>query len=101
MNKKNSASITNTVTVLVLLNKHSGSLNVCLCHRVPSVVKGNSTLPPEDRLLKFLVDNNGEAEETVQCANCDQESNNKVQTDRQTVPHQFTFRRQELIVLGT
>uniref|UniRef100_A0A671U880 RING finger protein 207 n=1 Tax=Sparus aurata TaxID=8175 RepID=A0A671U880_SPAAU len=44
---------------------------------VPSVVKGNSTLPPEDRLLKFLVDNNGEAEETVQCANCDQESNNK------------------------
>uniref|UniRef100_A0A4W6EHM8 RING finger protein 207 n=1 Tax=Lates calcarifer TaxID=8187 RepID=A0A4W6EHM8_LATCA len=39
----------------------------------PSVVKGNNTLPPEDRLLKFLVDNNADAEETVQCANCDQE----------------------------
>ncbi|GLD67260.1 RING finger protein 207 [Lates japonicus] len=43
----------------------------------PSVVKGNNTLPPEDRLLKFLVDNNADAEETVQCANCDQESNKK------------------------
>lgn len=45
-------------------------------------MKGNSALPPEDRLLKFLVDNNADAEETVQCANCDQESNKKV-IDRQ------------------
>ncbi|XP_031157899.1 RING finger protein 207 [Sander lucioperca] len=43
----------------------------------PSIVKGNSSLPPEDRLLKFLVDNNADTEETVQCANCDQESNTK------------------------
>ncbi|XP_022617108.1 RING finger protein 207 [Seriola dumerili] len=43
----------------------------------PSIVKGNNTLPPEDRLLKFLVDNNADTEETVQCANCDQESNKK------------------------
>ncbi|XP_070815740.1 RING finger protein 207 [Chaetodon trifascialis] len=43
----------------------------------PSIIKGNSSLPPEDRLLKFLVDNNADAEETVQCANCDQESNKK------------------------
>lgn len=42
-----------------------------------SVVKGNHTLPPEDRLLKFLVDNNADAEEKVQCANCDQEGNKK------------------------
>ncbi|KAG7226717.1 hypothetical protein INR49_014065 [Caranx melampygus] len=45
--------------------------------RYPSIVKGNNTLPPEDRLLKFLVDNNADSEETVQCANCDQESNKK------------------------
>ncbi|XP_041810927.1 RING finger protein 207 [Chelmon rostratus] len=43
----------------------------------PSIIKGNSSLPPEDRLLRFLVDNNADAEETVQCANCDQESNKK------------------------
>ncbi|XP_070706361.1 RING finger protein 207 [Pempheris klunzingeri] len=43
----------------------------------PSVLKGNSTLPPEDRLLRFLVDNNSDTEETVKCANCDQESNKK------------------------
>ncbi|XP_071380054.1 RING finger protein 207 [Centroberyx affinis] len=43
----------------------------------PSVVKGTNALPPEDRLLKFLVDNNADAEETVQCANCDQQSNKK------------------------
>uniref|UniRef100_A0A3P8NJ20 RING finger protein 207 n=1 Tax=Astatotilapia calliptera TaxID=8154 RepID=A0A3P8NJ20_ASTCA len=43
----------------------------------PSIVKGNNSLPPEDRLLKFLVDNNADAEEAVQCANCDQESNKK------------------------
>lgn len=46
-----------------------------------SILKGNSSLPPEDRLLKFLVDNNADAEETVQCANCDQESNKKVEMD--------------------
>lgn len=46
-----------------------------------SILKGNSSLPPEDRLLKFLVDNNADAEETVQCANCDQESNKKVEID--------------------
>uniref|UniRef100_A0A665XBN5 RING finger protein 207 n=1 Tax=Echeneis naucrates TaxID=173247 RepID=A0A665XBN5_ECHNA len=45
----------------------------------PSIVKGNNALPPEDRLLKFLVDNNSDTEETVQCANCDQESNKKDQ----------------------
>uniref|UniRef100_A0A672J9U4 RING finger protein 207 n=1 Tax=Salarias fasciatus TaxID=181472 RepID=A0A672J9U4_SALFA len=43
----------------------------------PSIIKGNNGLPPEDRLLKFLVDNNADAEETVQCANCDQESDKK------------------------
>ncbi|XP_068568689.1 RING finger protein 207 isoform X4 [Cebidichthys violaceus] len=43
----------------------------------PSILKGNSSLPPEDRLLKFLVDNNADAKETVQCANCDQESSKK------------------------
>ncbi|XP_031727637.1 RING finger protein 207 [Anarrhichthys ocellatus] len=43
----------------------------------PSILKGNSSLPPEDRLLKFLVDNNADTEETVQCANCDQESSKK------------------------
>ncbi|XP_017264065.1 RING finger protein 207 [Kryptolebias marmoratus] len=42
-----------------------------------SVIKGNNVLPPEDRLLKFLVDNNTDLEEAVQCANCDQESNKK------------------------
>ncbi|XP_065811130.1 RING finger protein 207 isoform X1 [Labrus bergylta] len=42
-----------------------------------SIVKGNGALPPEDRLLRFLVDNNTDAEETVQCANCDRESNKK------------------------
>ncbi|XP_063767190.1 RING finger protein 207 [Eleginops maclovinus] len=42
-----------------------------------SILKGNSSLPQEDRLLKFLVDNNADAEETVQCANCDQESDKK------------------------
>lgn len=28
--------------------------------------------------MRFLVDNSTDAEETVQCANCDQESNKKV-----------------------
>uniref|UniRef100_A0A3P8U0Q5 RING finger protein 207 n=1 Tax=Amphiprion percula TaxID=161767 RepID=A0A3P8U0Q5_AMPPE len=45
--------------------------------KYPSAVKGNNALPPEDRLLKFLVDNNADTEEIVQCANCDQESNKK------------------------
>ncbi|XP_040015281.1 RING finger protein 207 isoform X2 [Xiphias gladius] len=43
----------------------------------PSIVKGSNALPPEDRLLKFLVDNNADTEETVQCANCDKESSEK------------------------
>lgn len=47
-----------------------------------SLLKGNNTLPPEDRLLKFLVDTSADAEETVQCANCDQESNKKVETSK-------------------
>uniref|UniRef100_A0A8B9JXH9 RING finger protein 207 n=1 Tax=Astyanax mexicanus TaxID=7994 RepID=A0A8B9JXH9_ASTMX len=38
-----------------------------------SVVKGITALPPEDRLLKFLVDNSVDCEEAVQCANCDWE----------------------------
>ncbi|MCI4387362.1 hypothetical protein PGIGA_G00073280 [Pangasianodon gigas] len=38
-----------------------------------SIVKGVNALPPEDRLLKFLVDNSADSEETVQCANCDWE----------------------------
>ncbi|XP_030625888.1 RING finger protein 207 [Chanos chanos] len=38
-----------------------------------SLVKGINALPPEDRLLKFLVDNSTDCEETVQCANCDLE----------------------------
>ncbi|KAF7662299.1 hypothetical protein LDENG_00238930 [Lucifuga dentata] len=48
-----------------------------LIFRYSSVVKGTNALPPEDRLLKFLVDNNADSEETVQCANCDKESNKK------------------------
>ncbi|XP_068170549.1 RING finger protein 207 isoform X2 [Antennarius striatus] len=46
---------------------------ICPLCGYPSVIKGN-TLPPEDPLLKFLVNNSADAEETVQCANCDQES---------------------------
>ncbi|XP_051516841.1 RING finger protein 207-like [Myxocyprinus asiaticus] len=38
-----------------------------------SIVKGINALPPEDRLLKFLVDSSADNEETVQCANCDLE----------------------------
>uniref|UniRef100_A0A3B3SJ24 RING finger protein 207 n=1 Tax=Paramormyrops kingsleyae TaxID=1676925 RepID=A0A3B3SJ24_9TELE len=38
-----------------------------------SIVKGINALPPEDRLLKFLVDNSADCEEIVQCANCDLE----------------------------
>ncbi|XP_012696491.2 RING finger protein 207 isoform X2 [Clupea harengus] len=48
-------------------------LNCPLCG-YPTVVKGLNALPPEDRLLKFLVDNSSDSQETVQCANCDMES---------------------------
>ncbi|KAM9410197.1 RING finger protein 207 [Pholidichthys leucotaenia] len=51
-------------------------LSCPLCGYI-SIVKGNSVLPPEDPLLKFLVDNNADTEENVQCANCDKESNKK------------------------
>uniref|UniRef100_A0A3P8WSB3 RING finger protein 207 n=1 Tax=Cynoglossus semilaevis TaxID=244447 RepID=A0A3P8WSB3_CYNSE len=51
-------------------------LSCPLCYL--STVKGNNSLPPEDRLLKFLVDNNADTEESVPCANCDQESNKKM-----------------------
>lgn len=40
-------------------------------YRHPSVVVGTSALPPEDRLLRFLVDNSTDS--VVQCANCDME----------------------------
>ncbi|XP_029990565.1 RING finger protein 207 [Sphaeramia orbicularis] len=53
-----------------------GRLSCPLCG-YPSVLKGSTALPPEDRLLKFLVDSNADAEEAVQCANCDLESNKK------------------------
>ncbi|XP_056293166.1 RING finger protein 207 isoform X5 [Pseudoliparis swirei] len=53
-----------------------GHLSCPLCG-YPSILRGNSSLPPEDRLLKFLVDNSADAEESVQCANCDQESSKK------------------------
>ncbi|TNN31021.1 RING finger protein 207 [Liparis tanakae] len=53
-----------------------------MCH--PSILRGSSSLPPEDRLLKFLVDSSADAEESVQCANCDQESSKKVRSDRLT-----------------
>ncbi|KAK7913433.1 hypothetical protein WMY93_013644 [Mugilogobius chulae] len=51
-------------------------LNCPLCG-YPSMLKGNNALPPEDRLLKFLVDSNTDSEETVLCANCDQESSKR------------------------
>ncbi|XP_056293167.1 RING finger protein 207 isoform X6 [Pseudoliparis swirei] len=54
-----------------------GHLSCPLCG-YPSILRGNSSLPPEDRLLKFLVDNSADAEESVQCANCDQESSKKL-----------------------
>ncbi|XP_067243331.1 RING finger protein 207 isoform X1 [Chanodichthys erythropterus] len=43
-------------------------LNCPLCG-YPSVVMGTNALPPEDRLLRFLVDNS--TDNVVQCANCD------------------------------
>ena len=49
-------------------------------YRQQSSVKGFSALPPEDRLLKFLVDNSTDCEETVQCSNCDLECKQQVLT---------------------
>ncbi|KAL1021349.1 hypothetical protein UPYG_G00012140 [Umbra pygmaea] len=49
-----------------------GKLSCPLCGQL-SIVKGLNALPQEDRLLKFLVDNSTDCEETVQCANCDLE----------------------------
>lgn len=46
--------------------------------RHQSIVKGVNALPPEDRLLKFLVDNSADCEEAVQCANCDWECKKQV-----------------------
>ncbi|XP_061544619.1 RING finger protein 207 isoform X4 [Phycodurus eques] len=60
-----------------LLGRTNDSRLSCPLCGYPSIIKGNNGLPPEDRLLKFLVDNNADAEEIVQCANCDQESNKK------------------------
>ncbi|XP_062400995.1 RING finger protein 207 isoform X1 [Sardina pilchardus] len=48
-------------------------LNCPLCG-YPTLLKGINTLPPEDRLLKYLVDNSSDSQETVLCANCDMES---------------------------
>ncbi|CAL8383484.1 unnamed protein product [Boreogadus saida] len=45
--------------------------------RFPSVIKGANALPPEDPLLRFLVDNSADSEQAVQCANCDHESDQK------------------------
>jgi len=44
-------------------------------------VKGINALPPEDRLLKFLLDSSADSEETVQCANCDLECKKQVSYD--------------------
>lgn len=46
--------------------------------RNQSIVKGINALPPQDRLLKFLLDNSADSEETVQCANCDLEYKKQV-----------------------
>ena len=48
------------------------------CPRFPSVIKGANALPPEDPLLRFLVDSSADSEQAVQCANCDQQSDQKV-----------------------
>lgn len=67
------------INVTAFSKYHSRCLMLCpLFFRYPSIVKGNNALPPEDRLLKFLVDNNADSEEIVHCANCDQESNKTV-----------------------
>uniref|UniRef100_A0AAR2J6X6 RING finger protein 207 n=1 Tax=Pygocentrus nattereri TaxID=42514 RepID=A0AAR2J6X6_PYGNA len=44
---------------------------ICPLCGCPSAVKGTNALPPEDRLLKFLVENS--AESVVQCSNCETE----------------------------
>ncbi|XP_036415435.1 RING finger protein 207 isoform X2 [Colossoma macropomum] len=44
---------------------------ICPLCGCPSVVKGTNALPPEDRLLRFLVENSTES--VVQCANCEME----------------------------
>uniref|UniRef100_A0A671T8E5 RING finger protein 207 n=1 Tax=Sinocyclocheilus anshuiensis TaxID=1608454 RepID=A0A671T8E5_9TELE len=49
---------------------HDNRLNCPLCG-YPSVLMGTNALPPEDRLLKFLVDNSTDS--VVRCANCDVE----------------------------
>uniref|UniRef100_A0A9J8DBV4 Ring finger protein 207a n=1 Tax=Cyprinus carpio carpio TaxID=630221 RepID=A0A9J8DBV4_CYPCA len=66
-----------------LLDCHHIICASCLCSRAndnrincplcgyPSVMKGTNALPPEDRLIKFLVDNLTDS--VVQCANCDVE----------------------------
>lgn len=65
------------------LLRHTRHLNLIFLTfffcRYNSTIKGNNALPPEDRLLKFLVDNNADIDETVLCANCDQESSKNVQ----------------------
>ncbi|KAG7493541.1 RING finger protein 207 [Solea senegalensis] len=58
-----------------LRGRTSDSRLSCPLCGYPSTVKGINALPPEDRLLKFLVDNNADTEETVPCANCEQECN--------------------------
>ncbi|KAM9814143.1 RING finger protein 207 [Neosynchiropus ocellatus] len=60
-----------------LLGRTNGCHLSCPLCGYLSIVKGNASLPPEDRLLKFLVDNNAEVEEKVQCANCDEENDEK------------------------
>uniref|UniRef100_A0A4W4FU06 RING finger protein 207 n=1 Tax=Electrophorus electricus TaxID=8005 RepID=A0A4W4FU06_ELEEL len=49
----------------------SGNRLICPLCGYASVVKGINALPPEDRLLKFLVDDSTDS--VVQCANCDME----------------------------
>ncbi|KAK6472260.1 RING finger protein 207-like isoform X1 [Huso huso] len=53
----------------------------CPLCRHQSIVKGINALPPEDKLLKFLVDNSTDCEETVQCANCDLECKKQQDVD--------------------
>ncbi|XP_030230813.1 RING finger protein 207 [Gadus morhua] len=55
---------------------NEGRLSCPLCG-FPSVIKGANALPPEDPLLRFLVDNSADSEQAVQCANCDHESDQK------------------------
>ncbi|XP_007228559.3 RING finger protein 207 isoform X1 [Astyanax mexicanus] len=49
-----------------------GNRLICPLCGYPSVVRGMNSLLPEDRLLKFLVDNSPDS--VVQCSNCDLES---------------------------